>query len=254
MTEKVLEAKNISINFGGLKAVNDFNLELHQGELIGLIGPNGAGKSTVFNILTGVYKASDGEYFVNGKKIENPSTYKLVRSGLARTFQNIRLFNKMSVLENILSAENSNMSYNVLQGTFRFPKFWKEEMDATKRALDLLSIFDLQDYASLDAESLPYGKQRQLEIVRALASKPNILLLDEPAAGMNENETKELMKSIEYIRKKFNLAILLIEHDMDLVLGISEKLIVLNHGEILASGEPKEVIRNPKVVEAYLGG
>ncbi|WBW50511.1 ABC transporter ATP-binding protein [Peptoniphilus equinus] len=254
MSDVVLEAQHIAINFGGLKAVNDFNLTLRQGELVGLIGPNGAGKTTVFNILTGVYKATEGDYFVNGEKISDPTTFKLVRKGLVRTFQNIRLFNKMSVLENILCAENFNMSYSKLEGIFRLPKYWSEEKAARERAMELLSIFKLDQYANLDAESLPYGKQRQLEIVRALASSPNILLLDEPAAGMNERETKELMESIAFIREKFNLAIFLIEHDMDLVLGICEKLIVLNHGEILAQGDPKDVIQNPAVIEAYLGG
>lgn len=253
MSNRILHAKDINITFGALRAVSDFNLELREKELVGLIGPNGAGKTTVFNILTGVYSATSGTYTFNGIEVKKTPTYKLVRRGLARTFQNIRLFKNMSVLDNVLVANNFNMKYGVFTGIFRLPKFWLEERRAKKKALKLLRIFDLDKYADTPAGSLPYGQQRKLEIARAMATNPKVLLLDEPAAGMNPIETEELMKTIKLIRDKFGIAILLIEHDMKLVLGICERLIVLDHGTIIASGDPQKVVNDPAVVTAYLG-
>ena len=249
----LLVAKNISISFGALKAVDKFNLEIKSGELIGLIGPNGAGKTTVFNILTGVYNASSGEYTLDGENVIKTSTSALVKKGLARTFQNIRLFKYLSVLDNVVAAYNFRMKYGILSGMLRFPNFWREEKEAKEKAMALLKIFDLDKYAGMHAGNLPYGEQRKLEIARAMATEPKILLLDEPAAGMNPKETEDLMNTIKLIRDKFGIAVLLIEHDMKLVLGICERLVVLNYGQILASGDPKEVINNPQVVEAYLG-
>ena len=249
----VLSAKNISITFGALKAVTDFNLEIKENELVGLIGPNGAGKTTVFNIITGVYSPTSGEYYFNGEPVTKTPTYKLVKKGLARTFQNIRLFKYMSVLDNVLVANNFNMKYGILSGIFRFPNYWREEKEAKEKAMELLKIFDLDQYADTAAGNLPYGKQRKLEIARAMATSPKLLLLDEPAAGMNPTETEELMNTIRLIRDKFNIAILLIEHDMKLVLGICERLVVLDHGTTIAAGDPIEVINTPAVVTAYLG-
>ncbi|WP_338972092.1 ABC transporter ATP-binding protein [Fusobacterium vincentii] len=249
----LLVAKDISISFRALKAVDNFNLEINSGELIGLIGPNGAGKTTVFNILTGVYNASSGEYTLDGENVVKTSTSALVKKGLARTFQNIRLFKYLSVLDNVVAAYNFRMKYGILSGMLRFPNFWREEKEAKEKAMALLKIFDLDKYAGMHAGNLPYGEQRKLEIARAMATEPKILLLDEPAAGMNPKETEDLMNTIKLIRDKFGIAILLIEHDMKLVLGICERLVVLNYGQILASGGPKEVINNPQVVEAYLG-
>ncbi|WP_324278837.1 ABC transporter ATP-binding protein [Fusobacterium polymorphum] len=249
----LLVAKDISISFGALKAVDSFNLEINSGELIGLIGPNGAGKTTVFNILTGVYNASSGEYTLDGENVIRTSTSALVKKGLARTFQNIRLFKYLSVLDNVVAAYNFRMKYGILSGMLRFPNFWREEKEAKEKAMALLKIFDLDKYAGMHAGNLPYGEQRKLEIARAMATEPKILLLDEPAAGMNPKETEDLMNTIKLIRDKFGIAVLLIEHDMKLVLGICERLVVLNYGQILASGDPKEVINNPQVVEAYLG-
>ena len=249
----LLVAKDISISFGALKAVDSFNLEINSGELIGLIGPNGAGKTTVFNILTGVYNASSGEYTLDGENVIRTSTSALVKKGLARTFQNIRLFKYLSVLDNVVAAYNFRMRYGILSGMLRFPNFWKEEKEAKEKAMALLKIFDLDKYAGMHAGNLPYGEQRKLEIARAMATEPKILLLDEPAAGMNPKETEDLMNTIKLIRDKFGIAVLLIEHDMKLVLGICERLVVLNYGQILVSGDPQEVINNPKVVEAYLG-
>ena len=249
----LLVAKDISISFGALKAVDSFNLEINSGELIGLIGPNGAGKTTVFNILTGVYNASSGEYTLDGENIIKTSTFTLVKKGLARTFQNIRLFKYLSVLDNVVAAYNFRMKYGILAGMLRLPNYWREEKEAKEKAIALLKIFDLDKYANMHAGNLPYGEQRKLEIARAMATEPKILLLDEPAAGMNPKETDDLMNTIKLIRDKFGIAILLIEHDMKLVLGICERLVVLNYGKILASGKPNDVINNPQVVEAYLG-
>lgn len=249
----ILNAKNISITFGALKAVTDFNLQIKENELVGLIGPNGAGKTTVFNILTGVYSPTSGEYQFNGENITKTPTYNLVKKGLARTFQNIRLFKYLSVLDNVLVANNFNMKYGILSGIFRFPSYWREEKKAKEKAMELLKIFDLDGYANTAAGNLPYGKQRKLEIARAMATNPKLLLLDEPAAGMNPTETEELMNTIRLIRDRFNIAILLIEHDMKLVLGICERLVVLDHGNIIASGKPVNVINDPAVITAYLG-
>ena len=253
MSNPILKAKDISITFGALKAVTDFNLEIKENELVGLIGPNGAGKTTVFNILTGVYSPTSGEYKFNGEVINKMPTFKLVKKGLARTFQNIRLFKYLSVLQNVLVANNFNMKYGILAGMFRTPKYWREEKEAEKKAMDLLKIFGLEEYAHTAAGNLPYGKQRKLEIARAMATNPKVLLLDEPAAGMNPTETEELMNTIRLIRDKFNIAILLIEHDMKLVLGICERLVVLDRGNIIASGDPRKVVNDPAVVTAYLG-
>ena len=211
------------------------------------------GKTTVFNILTGVYNASSGEYTLDGENVIKISTSALVKKGLARTFQNIRLFKYLSVLDNVVAAYNFRMRYGILSGMLRFPNFWKEEKEAKEKAMALLKIFDLDKYANMHAGNLPYGEQRKLEIARAMATEPKILLLDEPAAGMNPKETEDLMNTIKLIRDKFGIAVLLIEHDMKLVLGICERLLVLNYGKILASGKPNEVINNPQVVEAYLG-
>lgn len=253
MTKTILETKDLGITFGGLKAVQDFNMDLKEGELLGLIGPNGAGKTTVFNMITGVYAPTEGKILLEGEEIQGLSTEKIVRKGIARTFQNIRLFGYLSVLDNVKIAANLEMKYGILAGMFRTPSYWKEERNITKKAMEILKIFDLDGYKHFSANSLPYGKQRKLEIARAMATNPKLLLLDEPAAGMNPTETEELMETIALIRKKFNMTILLIEHDMKLVLGICERLIVLNYGEIIAKGDPKAVINDPHVVSAYLG-
>ena len=249
----MLEVKDLQVFYDNIQALKGISLEINSGELIGLIGPNGAGKTTVFNILTGVYNASSGEYTLDGENVVKTSTSALVKKGLARTFQNIRLFKYLSVLDNVVAAYNFRMKYGILSGMLRFPNFWREEKEAKEKAIALLKIFDLDKYANMHAGNLPYGEQRKLEIARAMATEPKILLLDEPAAGMNPKETDDLMNTIKLIRDKFGIAILLIEHDMKLVLGICERLVVLNYGQILASGDPKEVINNPQVVEAYLG-
>lgn len=251
--DNVLEVKDLSISFGGLKAVSDVTFNLKKGELLGLIGPNGAGKTTLFNMLSGVYTPTSGEILLDGEKTNGISPDKLSKMGVARTFQNIRLFDNLTVLDNVKLAMNQYMDYGVLSGMLRFPSFWKEENEATDTAKEILSFFNLEKYFRAFAGSLPYGAQRKLEIARAMATRPKLLLLDEPAAGMNESETQDLMDSIRVIREKTGVSILLIEHDMNLVLGISERLIVLNYGEILAQGDPKEVISNEAVVRAYLG-
>lgn len=251
--EHVLEVKNLSISFGGLKAVQDVSFILKRGELLGLIGPNGAGKTTLFNMLSGVYTPTSGEIILDGNKINGLSPDKLSKLGVARTFQNIRLFDNLTVLDNVKLAMNQYMQYGLLSGIFRFPKYWKEESYATDKAREILKLLNLDKYFRAFAGSLPYGAQRKLEIARAMATKPKLILLDEPAAGMNESETSELMDSINIIREKTGVSILLIEHDMNLVLGISERLIVLDYGKILAEGDPKVVINNEEVVKAYLG-
>ncbi len=251
--DNVLEVKDLSISFGGLKAVSDVTFNLKKGELLGLIGPNGAGKTTLFNMLSGVYTPTSGEILLDGEMTNGISPDKLSKMGVARTFQNIRLFDNLTVLDNVKLAMNQYMDYGVLSGMLRFPSFWKEENEATETAKEILSFFNLEKYFRAFAGSLPYGAQRKLEIARAMATRPKLLLLDEPAAGMNESETQDLMDSIRIIREKTGVSILLIEHDMNLVLGISERLIVLNYGEILAQGDPKEVISNEAVVRAYLG-
>lgn len=249
----LLKTTNLGISFGGLRAVDDVNIEIKEGELIGLIGPNGAGKTTIFNLLTGVYKPTDGDISINGTSTNKKTTPQIVALGVARTFQNIRLFKNLSVLDNVKLALNNGMSYSTLSAVLRLPKYWKEERIATDTALDLLDIFDMAEMANITAGNLSYGQQRKLEIARALATSPKLLLLDEPAAGMNPNETKELMNTIRFIRDKFKISILLIEHDMDLVMGICERLYVLNFGRIIASGLPEEIQNNKEVITAYLG-
>lgn len=249
----LLKTTNLGISFGGLRAVDDVNIEIKEGELIGLIGPNGAGKTTIFNLLTGVYKPTDGDISINGTSTNKKTTPQIVELGVSRTFQNIRLFKNLSVLDNVKLALNNSMSYSTLSAILRLPKYWKEERIATDTALDLLDIFDMAEMANIIAGNLSYGQQRKLEIARALATSPKLLLLDEPAAGMNPNETKELMNTIRFIRDKFKISILLIEHDMDLVMGICERLYVLNFGKIIASGLPEEIQNNKEVITAYLG-
>jgi ABC-type branched-chain amino acid transport systems, ATPase component len=249
----LLKTTNLGISFGGLRAVDDVNIEIKEGELIGLIGPNGAGKTTIFNLLTGVYKPTDGDISINGTSTNKKTTPQIVALGVARTFQNIRLFKNLSVLDNVKLALNNSMSYSTLSAVLRLPKYWREERIATDTALDLLDIFDMAEMANITAGNLSYGQQRKLEIARALATSPKLLLLDEPAAGMNPNETKELMNTIRFIRDKFKISILLIEHDMDLVMGICERLYVLNFGRIIASGLPEEIQNNKEVITAYLG-
>ena len=249
----VLIAKNLGISFGGLKAVSDFNLDINQGELVGLIGPNGAGKTTVFNLLTGVYEPTEGEFFLNGVRMNGKKTYQVVASGIARTFQNIRLFKNLTVLENVKIAFTKNINYSIFKDIFRSKSYWKEEAEIDKKARELLSLFNLEDKADYLANNLPYGAQRKLEIARALATDMKLLLLDEPAAGMNPTETAELLQCINLIRQKFNVSILLIEHDMSLVMNICERIVVIDYGSIIASGLPKEIANNKKVIAAYLG-
>ena len=249
----LLSIKNLGIQFGGLRAVDEFNLEIEKGELYGLIGPNGAGKTTVFNMLTGVYKPTAGEIVLDGKNITGKKQIEINKLGVARTFQNIRLFSQLSVLDNVIAGLHNQYKYSTFSGIFRLPTFFKTEKKMNARAMELLKVFDLQDEADLLASNLPYGKQRKLEIARALATNPKLLLLDEPAAGMNPNETAELMDTIKFVRKECDMTILLIEHDMRLVSGICEKLTVLNFGKVLAQGKTSEVLSNPEVITAYLG-
>ena len=249
----MLEVKNLSISFGGLKAVDDFNITIEKGQLYGLIGPNGAGKTTVFNLLTGVYKPDGGIILLDGKNIAGKKNIEINRAGVARTFQNIRLFKDLSVLDNVKVGLHNHHSYSTLAGIFRLPKYRKVEREMDERALELLKVFDLEEEFAVKASNLPYGKQRKLDIARALATEPKLLLLDEPAAGMNPNETKELMDTIQFVRDNFDMTILLIEHDMKLVSGICEKLTVLNFGHVLTEGPTSQVLNNPEVVKAYLG-
>ena len=248
-----LEVSNLGISFGGLRAVDNFNLTIEKGQLYGLIGPNGAGKTTVFNMLTGVYKPTDGFIKLEGDDITGKSTIEINKAGIARTFQNIRLFKELSVLDNVKVGLHNIYKYSTLTGILRLPKYFKTEKLMNDRAHELLSVFGLDGEADTLASNLPYGKQRKLEIARALATNPKLLLLDEPAAGMNPNETKELMDTIKFVRDKFDMTILLIEHDMKLVSGICEKLTVLNFGQVLAQGDPSDVLNNPEVIKAYLG-
>ena len=252
-TAPILETKHLGISFGGLHAVQDFNLSIYSGELVGLIGPNGAGKTTVFNLLTGVYVPTEGTVLLNGVPLNGKKTHQFVEAGIARTFQNIRLFNDMTVIENVKVAFSKDLHYNLVDSIFRTSKFWKEEREATEKALDLLEICGLRDKADILASSLPYGQQRKLEIARALATNMKVLLLDEPAAGMNPHETDELMHTIINIRDQFQIAVMLIEHDMNLVMGICEGICVLNYGRIIAKGTAAEIQSNPTVIEAYLG-
>ena len=253
MSNVVLKCEDLGIVFGGLAAVNDFDIEVHEREIAGLIGPNGAGKTTVFNLLTKVYEPTSGQIFLNGESTAKKTTVQLSKAGIARTFQNIRLFSKLTVAENVMTAMNQSMKYSLLEAVLRLPRYWKEEKAAREKALELLSIFDMQGMADVRAGSLPYGAQRRLEIVRALATEPSLLLLDEPAAGMNPRETEELMENIARIRDQFQIAILLIEHDMNLVMGVCEGICVLNFGRVIAKGTPDEIQSNPTVIEAYLG-
>ncbi len=249
----MLEINNLGISFVGLKAVDGLNLKIEKGELYGLIGPNGAGKTTVFNMLTGVYKPTEGNFTLDGEDLTGMHPADINKKGIARTFQNIRLFNKMTILDNVKLGLNNQQSYNVVEGIFRLPRYRKQEAEMNAEAMRLLKVFDLDQHADWLASNLPYGKQRKLEIARALATKPKLLLLDEPAAGMNPNETAELMETIKFIRDEFGLTILLIEHDMRLVSGICENITVLNFGKELAHGVTSEVLNNPEVVKAYLG-
>ena len=249
----LLEINNLSIQFGGLRAVDDFNLTVEQGELYGLIGPNGAGKTTVFNLLTGEYKPTEGVILLDGKDITGKSAIEINRAGVARTFQNIRLFKQQSVLDNVKIGLHNRYPYSAVSAVLRLPSYYATEKQMNEKAMELLHVFDLDGEANTLSSSLPYGKQRKLEIARAMATEPKLLLLDEPAAGMNPNETEELMEDIRYIRENFGMTILLIEHDMRLVSGICEKLTVLNFGRILTQGETKEVLADPEVIMAYLG-
>ncbi len=249
----VLEVKNLGIDFGGLTAVNNLNMEVHENEIVGLIGPNGAGKTTVFNMLTKVYDPSRGSILLDGKDIAKMSTVEVNKAGIARTFQNIRLFGKLSVIDNVKTGMNNHHEYSVIDALLHTGKRRQNEKRIEEKAEELLKIFNLYDSKDIEADSLPYGAQRRLEIARALATEPKLLLLDEPAAGMNPQETEELMNTIRFDRDKFGICILLIEHDMSLVMNICERIYVLNYGMLLAKGSPDEIKNNEKVIKAYLG-
>lgn len=253
MENHVLKAVHLGISFGNLKAVDDFNLTIGESELVGLIGPNGAGKTTVFNLLTGVYQPTEGAFYLNGIKMNGKKTHKVVQAGIARTFQNIRLFKSMTVLENVLVACNAGFGYQLPGALFRSIGYWKQEQAMQEKALSLLRIFHLEDKKDFIAANLPYGQQRKLEIARALATGMKLLLLDEPAAGMNPTETAELLECIHIIRERFKISILLIEHDMSLVMKICKRIQVIDYGVTIASGLPQEIAANPRVITAYLG-
>ena len=250
---ELLKVDNVSMVFGGLRAVSNLSMHIDEGELIGLIGPNGAGKTTAFNMITGVYTPTEGKVYFNGQQSSGKKSYQVTQMGMARTFQNIRLFSELSVIDNVKIAYNMHVNYNLADAIVRDGKYLSEEEFITQKALDLLKIFHLEEEAHEVAKNLPYGKQRRLEIARALATEPKLLLLDEPAAGMNPQETKELMEMIRWIRKEFNLSILLIEHDMGLVMGVCERIYVLEYGMKIAEGTPDEIKQNARVIEAYLG-
>ena len=249
----LLEVNNLTIMFGGLRAVDGLNLKIEKGQLYGLIGPNGAGKTTVFNMITGVYKPTSGTFLLEDEDLTGKSTIEINRKGIARTFQNIRLFSNMSVLDNVKIGLHNQKNYTVVEGILRLPRYFKEEKEMNEKAIQLLEVFELEKEKDVLASNLPYGKQRKLEIARALATNPKLLLLDEPAAGMNPNETAELMNTIGFVRDEFNMTILLIEHDMKLVSGICEEITVLNFGRELAHGETSKVLNDPQVITAYLG-
>jgi len=249
----ILEVTDLGIDFGGLTAVNNLDLKIYPNEIVGLIGPNGAGKTTVFNMLTKVYQPTRGTILLDGQDTAKMTVIDVNKAGIARTFQNIRLFMNMSVLDNVMTGMHNDISYTNVSAIFRLPKFYKEEKEKTEKAMELLKIFDLDKKADLIAGNLPYGEQRRLEIARALATNPKLLLLDEPAAGMNPQETEELMKTIRFVRDHFGISILLIEHDMKLVMGICERITVINFGMMLIEGTPDEVRSNPEVIKAYLG-
>ncbi len=249
----MLEVNNLGISFGGLHAVDDFHVSIEKGELYGLIGPNGAGKTTIFNLLTGVYKPNEGIIRLDGQDITGKKTIDINKAGIGRTFQNIRLFHQISVLDNVKAGLHNKHAYSTLSGILRLPSFRRTEKEMDEKAMELLKVFDLDGQADYLASNLPYGKQRKLEIARALATDPKLLLLDEPAAGMNPNETEELMETIRFVLDHFGITILLIEHDMKLVSGICERLTVLNFGRVLAEGVTSEVLHDPEVIKAYLG-
>ena len=249
----MLEVTSLGISFGGLRAVDELSMKIEKGGLVGLIGPNGAGKTTAFNMLTGVYRPTDGGIRLDGQNLIGKKPHEICKLGVARTFQNIRLFSQLSVLDNVKTGLHNQNTYSFAESMFHLGSYRKKEKQMDEKAMELLRVFDLDGVADYKAANLPYGKQRKLEIARALATNPKLLLLDEPAAGMNPNETEELMETIEIVRKRFGVTVLLIEHDMKLVSGICEYLYVLNFGRLLAEGTPKEVLSNPEVVKAYLG-
>lgn len=252
-SKPLLKVDSVGIQFGGLKAVSEVNMEIQQGELVGLIGPNGAGKTTFFNLLTGVYMPTEGSISLNGENLRKLPPYKINQKGISRTFQNIRLFSDLSVIDNVKVAYHSLSRHSIFSSIFRMPNHFQGEKTIEEQAIEFLKIFNLEIYKDDLAKNLPYGQQRRLEIARALAAKPKLLLLDEPAAGMNPQETLELMNLIAFIREKFDLTVLLIEHDMSLVMGVCERIYVLDHGQLIAHGKPEEIRNNPKVIEAYLG-